>query len=119
MKYFKCAVCIVIAWFIFGSLRQHVRTTAPRSSQPSELSNAEMDDSDAALQNESKTEDQDFIQKWTQSHPQNSPAQDEGKIGAYHEDYFHVDQPDYFDKAQQKPAPEDHWGMDKNKSIGH
>jgi hypothetical protein len=119
MKYFKCAVCIVILWFIFGSLRPGFHLTLPRFPQPSESLNAEVDDSDAAIQSESKSEDQYFIEKWTQSHPQNQDGQEESRIGAPHEDYFHLDQPDYFDKGQQKPEIKDHWGMDKNKSLGH
>jgi hypothetical protein len=119
MKYFKCAVCIVIVWFFFGSLRTNVRLTSPCSPQPSESLNTEVDDSDAAIQGESKPEDQDFIEKWTQSHPQNQGAQDENRIGAWREDYFHLDHPDYFDKGQQKREIKDHWGMDKSKRIGH
>src|SRR5665213_3785025 len=116
MKYLKCAVCIVILWFIFGSLRTDIRLTAPHSPQPSESSNVEADDSDAAIQSESKSEDGDFIEKWSQSHPQNPGVEQESPIGAHHEDYFHVDQPDYFDKGQQKkPEIKDHWGMDKSK----
>ncbi len=117
MKYLKCAICIVIVWFFFGPLRTDLHLTAPRSPQSSESSNAEVDDSDAAIQGESKPEDHDFIEKWTQSHPQNQGVQDENRIGGWREDYFHVEQPDYFEKGQQKPAIEDHWGMDKGKPI--
>src|SRR6202034_2106420 len=108
------AACIVIVWFIFESLRADFRLTAPRSPQPSDSLYAEIDDSDAAIQSESKSEDHDFIEKWTQSHPKNQEGQDESRIGASHEDYFHLDQPDYFDKGHQKPSIEDHWGMDKS-----
>jgi hypothetical protein len=69
MNYLKCAVCIVILSFIFGSLRTHFSLTAPRSAQPSESFNAEVDDSDVAIQVESKPEDQGFIEKWSTSHP--------------------------------------------------
>jgi hypothetical protein len=51
--------------------------------------------------------------------PKNQEAQKEDPIGAGHEDYFHLDQPDYFGKGQQKPEMGDHWGMDTSKSIGH
>ncbi len=119
MKYFKCALCIVILYFVIGFLPTHFRRTAAPSTGTSETFKAEADDSDAVIQNESKPEDQDFIEKWSQSHPQNQEAQVEDPIGAGHEDYFHSDPPDYFGKGQQKTAIEDHWGMDISKPIGH
>jgi len=119
MNYFKCAVCIVLLCFILGSLRTRLHWTSAHSTQTSEATKAEVDDSDEAIQDESQPEDRMFIEKWSQSHPQNQEAQEEDPFSAGHEDYFHSDQPDYFGKGQQKPAIEDHWGMDKTKSIRH
>jgi hypothetical protein len=119
MNYLKCAVCIVILWLIFASLPRHFSWTTPRSTRTSETLKPEADDSDAVIQIESQPEDQGFIEKWSQSHPQNQESQEEDPLSAGHADYFHSDQPDYFGKGQQKPAIEDHWGMDKTKSIGH
>jgi hypothetical protein len=119
VKYLKCALCIVILCIMYGFFRTHFPWTAAPSTRTSETGNAQADDSDSVLQNESRPEDKDFIEKWSQSHPQNQQAQEEDPFTAGQPDYFHSDQPDYFGHGQQRPATEDHWGMDKSKSIGH
>ncbi len=85
MNYLKRAVCIVILCFIFVSMRTHFRWAAARSTGISQTLNAEADDSDAAIQIESKPEDQIFIEKWSQSRAQNQEAQEEDPISAGHE----------------------------------
>jgi hypothetical protein len=119
MNYLKCALRIIILIFIFGFLRTHIHWPAAPSTETSETIKAEADDSDEVVQIESTSGDHEFIEKWSQSHPPHQEPQEENPFTAGQPDYFHSDPPDYFGKGQQRPAIEDHWGLDKNKPIGH
>src|SRR5215469_4558514 len=88
MNYLKCAACILILWWVLASVRTDVHSTAPRSAQSPNSLNVEVNDSDAAIQIESKSDDQSFIERWSQSRPQNQESQAADSTGADHEDYF-------------------------------